>query len=224
MALDKGKLSLAVDGRTFEAKEPQLTSHGAQAVLKMKIADENIKFQLDGKTVTPRFENSERIGGFGMVGDRLHAVSYRSKVESRTDPPAPEKIETMSYAEMREWSKGKIRLLSSNHEIEGEHLLVASDEFRDLISERLKYAESRYRVERGNVGEILAWTMCESLGHQVVKDHPFQTIKLQGSTRDGPDFLIRTSDTKELHYLEVKNQVNQEAAMAKASDEVGVSA
>jgi hypothetical protein len=220
MTLEKEKLFLGVDGQRFEAKEPRLTSHGGMAALKMRIAEDGLKFQLDSKTVTPRFENSERIRGFRTIGDRLYVASDRSKIEPRTAQSTPEKVSMMSYQEMREWSKGKIKLVSSN-ELEGEHVLVASDEFRRLVSERLGQAGSRYKVERGNVGEILAWTMYESLGHQVAKDHPFPTIKLLGSTRDGPDFVVRFSGTGKLYYVEVKNQVNQEAATAKASREAG---
>jgi hypothetical protein len=220
MILEKERLLLGVDGRRFEAKDPVLKCYRGKVFLKMRVAEDNLKFQLEGKTVTPRFENSQRIKEFRTIGDTLYAVSYPSKFKTRTDGFVPEKVNAMSYAEMVEWSKGRIRLSSSNHDFQGEHLVTTADEFQSLVRVQLKQAGRRYNVERGNIGEILAWSLCESLGHRIVKDHPFSSNKTHGSTRNGPDFVMRISKTGELHYVEVKNQVDQEAAMAQAGPEV----
>jgi hypothetical protein len=221
MTLEKGKLFLGIDGQRFEAKEPRLTSHGGKAVLKMGIAEDNVKFQFDGKTVTSRFENSERIREFRTIGDGLYATREPSKDKSHLHRLVPEKVSSMSYEEMREWSSDKIRIISAGNEIKGGHQLETTEEFQAAVRRRLTYAGTRRKAEKGDVGEMLASKLFESIGLETVEDHPFSTdIESRGSSRRGPESVVRLSTTGRIYYTEVKNHTDEERAKRKAISQV----
>ncbi|MDG6977464.1 MAG: hypothetical protein JRN58_00050 [Nitrososphaerota archaeon] len=207
VTLDKEKLSLQVDGQRFEAKEPRLTSHGGQAALKVKIGEENIKFQFDGKTVTPRLErNSDRIREFKTIYDGLYAIREHSKSHTHLHQIVPDRISSMSYDELRRWSTNKIRLAQIEDKVEGEHQLEVTSDFQHAIHRRLVYAGTRYSTEKGNVGEILATKLFQSIGFEVVKDHPnYEGDESRGSSRSGPECVVRSGATGSIYYIEVKN-------------------
>jgi hypothetical protein len=217
MALEKERLFLGVDGQRFEAKEPRLTSHGGKAVLKMGIAKDDLKFQLDGKTATARFENSERIREFKTIGGGLYATRERSKNESHLRQIVPEKAGLMSYGEMREWAMNKIKVVSGGDKIEGMHRLEATREFQETVRRRLTYAGTRHTQEKGDVGEILACKLFQSIGLEIVKDHPTsQGDESRGSSRNGPESVVRSAQNGALYYTEVKNQLEMEKARRDA--------
>jgi hypothetical protein len=221
MTLEKEKLLLGVDGQRFEAKEPRLTSHGGQAALKMRIGEDNVKFQIDGKTVTPRFENSERIREFRTISDGLYAMRERSKNELHLRQLVPEKTSLMSYQEIRTWSTDKVRVISTGEAILGEHQLEATEEFRDAVRRRLTYAGTRRNKEKGDVGEILASRLFESIGFQILKDHPNSDAnESRGSVRRGPESVVRSLATGRIYYTEVKNHADGERARRKAASQV----
>jgi hypothetical protein len=190
---------------------------GGQAALKMRIGEDNVKFQIDGKTVTPRFENSERIREFRTIEDGLYATRERSKNESHLRQIVPEKAGLMSYGEMREWAMNKIKVVSRGDKIEGTHLLEATREFQETVHRRLTYAGTRRTQEKGDVGEILACKLFQSIGFEVVKDHPTsQSNESRGSSRNGPESVVRSSQNGALYYTEVKNQLEKEKARRDA--------
>lgn len=210
-----GDLELDVDGVKFAAREPRLTVHGLELSLKMKVGREEengkeIKFELDGETITARMANSDLIREFRVTeGGGLRAVysragrdtSYVCQLVSEQNPP-----HLMSITKFREWSKERVRVVSAPiGTIEGKYSLEVDEEFRYQVGQILRDAGNGFNRQKGTIGETLAWLLCPNMGMQVIVDHPLSTnSELFGSLRKGPDFLIQGVTNQRLYYLEVK--------------------
>jgi hypothetical protein len=220
MSLDDEGLSLIVDGQRFETENARLTAHGLQAVLKMKVGKTGIKFQVDGENIVPRFENSDRIEGFKTIRDGLYATREQLN-GSHLRQLIPDTLCAMSYGEMKAWSMDKIIRMSCENEAEGAYVLEVTQEFQELVQRRLIYAGTRRKIEKGNVGEILASKLFESMGFQTVQDHPFSDDdQSRGSSRWGPESVVRSSMNGQIYYTEVKNHSDEERARRKAISQV----
>jgi hypothetical protein len=217
LSLERDKLILTVDKRSFEAKSHTLDVNQLRAFMRAEFEPykKEFSFWFDGETVFAKYSKEKAIDAFSTSPDGLE-MTYPKRVRDfaafqPVEIPEREAKDNLQIL-------GTMKLVEGVREIEGPHLFQTDESIRSSIAARLQHAyaqgEMRGKLERGTIGEDIVAVVFPKLGWKETVRHPFSSGGTGGSSeKRGTDILFRSETTGESHLVEVKWWKSPEAAM-----------
>ncbi|TMP99696.1 MAG: hypothetical protein E6K99_04110 [Thaumarchaeota archaeon] len=215
LRLEKGGLLMEVDRRRFSLNEPRIDTFGLKATLSAKLESSGkfIRFQFDGEKVSPKLFRDSRIISF--ESEHGLAIKYDK---------GGNEIRTFRLFDKFDGKilLGKLRLMSSPREEDGEYLAEADSWLEGHVRARFSNINGKERLsrEKGDISEEIArHILSMTKPWEEIADHPYPLIRAEGSRRRGPDSLQRLTSSGELYYFEFKWWGVMELARSEARSE-----
>lgn len=225
LAITASDTAMEIDEAAVTLASTKLRTYQGQVIMefgfgmagRVKITKEGNGFSMrlgDHSRVTQVFA---RTGKVMLVYHRTLQDPYpHRRIVSRVSESACPSACSQSF-------NGEFSIESKVGGAKGLYVVHATDATRSNVAQKLGSAidVDDFRKTKGDIAEEIARQVLGELGFDIIADHPLDIEELKpGSSRIGPDFLIRERVSRRLYYLEVKWWYQVENALVRASKQV----
>jgi hypothetical protein len=219
LTLEGKILGMDVSGARYDFEKFRLLPFDGELMLKAssrELTDE-LRFWFDGRDVRATFGNQYRILSFDSCDKGLmlnQSLDMNRTTTSYTGlRPDPKLIfNRLDSGQIAE----RLQLTAKPEGLAGQYCFEANLTLQDYVSQRLELfrGTSRYKSERGRLGEEIGVAVLSTARWEEVRRHPGSQSADSGvSQLPGPDSLILHKDSEERHFFEFKWVKNYEEGL-----------
>jgi hypothetical protein len=215
LKLRQGVLTMLVDDRRIELRNPRLNTVALQVILSAEIGNSKrlTRFLFDGERTNPRIDlfRIYKVEA-SQLGLRISYMKDKSRVRSFHH----------SFEEFGPKHLCGIRLISPPEAENDSFHYRVSAKFQADVTSRLAESSDNRRLVKGTISEKIQRHILSSMPDWFeVEEHPFDKVrKTDDSRQNGPDGLWRLKTTGEFNYLEFKWRQGSKDSYYQGQDEV----